>query len=208
MREIFQLLFPEGCAGCFKSGEAFCPSCSQEWKSTIRTSIDGIDVTASALYSTSVAHIVLSAKEDNNRQSRMILAEAISRHIDPRSTLIPIPSSTAANRRRGYDHALLLTEAVAGLTSCRVWPALRANRRVKDQSGLSPAERFSNLHGAYSFHDGNAPRGSIVLIDDLVTTGASLREASRALHSAGIRPSGAVCACIASHRLPNTIAPY
>ena len=204
-----QLLFPERCVGCSRTsnlGALLCRKCSEEWKRPIHNKIEGVPLVASAYYSLSISHIVLKAKENNDSRARRVLATFIAEQINAPHILLPIPSSAAANRRRGFDHAFLLAKEVAQLTGSQVWQGLRTNRKVKDQTKLRHDQRFINLAGAYSLTGGNQPSGALVVIDDLVTSGASLREALRALKSAQIAPIAAICACIATHHLPNTIS--
>jgi predicted amidophosphoribosyltransferase len=111
--------------------------------------------------------------------------------------LVPVPTSRRSRVARGADlvdqvarrAAALLCDAGADAT---VRPALRVSRRTVDQSGLGARERARNLHGAFGVRadDGLAGR-EIVVVDDIVTTGATLREAVRALASVGHRPHGA-----------------
>jgi predicted amidophosphoribosyltransferase len=70
-------------------------------------------------------------------------------------------------------------------------------RKVRDQSGLHLQERWNNLEGAFVVEKEHGLRGNVVLIDDLVTTGATLCEAARALRYAGIQVIGAVTAAVA-----------
>ncbi|MFJ8434632.1 ComF family protein [Kitasatospora sp. NPDC094019] len=134
--------------------------------------------------------------------------------------LVPVPSARAAVRARGHDPTLRLARAAAGSLcreglDARAVPLLRHARPVADQAGLSAAERHHNLRGALTarppgrFHRhgaaGRHPRpgptdpGRLpgptgcrpVLVDDLVTTGASLVEAARALSAAGLPPAAA-----------------
>jgi predicted amidophosphoribosyltransferase len=70
-------------------------------------------------------------------------------------------------------------------------------RTVKDQSGLHLQERWNNLEGALVVSGRQRADGKALLIDDLVTTGATLSEAARALRYAGIEVIGAVTAAIA-----------
>ncbi|MEN9324327.1 MAG: hypothetical protein RL414_81 [Actinomycetota bacterium] len=151
--------------------------------------------------------MVIRAKEDNDRRARLVLANAIAAHIDHPSLLVPIPSRKSALRRRGYDHSYLLSKEVARLTGSRSQRILSVNRAIRDQTTVAHDERFTNISGAYSVHPGNVGPEPVVLIDDLVTTGSSMREAIRALKSAGTAPVLLISACIASHRLPNTISP-
>ena len=209
MGEILQLLFPERCVGCSRTTGLLCRLCSREWGRSIRNTIDGVLLESSAFYSASISHIVLRAKENNDSRARKVLANAIALQISEPSIIVPIPSSGTNNRRRGYDHSFLLAKEVARLTNGTVWPALLVNRRIKDQTQLVHSERFTNLSGSYSLTPGNALHPRVVLIDDLVTTGASMREAIRALRSekgSESRSIRAVSACLASHHLPNTIS--
>jgi len=108
--------------------------------------------------------------------------------------VVPAPSSRRAVRQRGDTPMEGLcraaVEAVAGpsLPALRLAPALRHRRRVEDQSGLGTAERRGNLSGALEVKSlwDNVVRGRrCVLVDDVVTTGATLAEAARALRRAG-----------------------
>jgi predicted amidophosphoribosyltransferase len=106
--------------------------------------------------------------------------------------LVPVPSSAAALRSRGRDHVGELTRcAVAELRAAGLDAAearlLRRLGRVRDSAGLSPAARRANLAGTFRREDLPAPRGLLVLVDDVVTSGATLTEAAAEL-SSGCRP--------------------
>jgi ComF family protein len=209
MGEIWQLLFSDRCVGCALAKGILCDVCAQEWNRSIRNMIDGTPLISSALYSPSISQIVLRAKENNDSRARRVIANQIALHILQPSIIVPIPSSASNNRRRGFDHSFLLAKEVARLTDGIVWQALSVTRRIKDQAKLSHGERFTNLTGSYRLTTGNAFHPRIVLIDDLVTTGASMREAIRAMRSqkgSETRLIRAVSACIATHHLPNTIS--
>ena len=210
MGGIAQLLFSDRCVGCSRTKGLLCYTCAQEWNRSIRNVIDGVPLTSSAFYSSSISRIVLRAKENNDARARLVLAGQIALHIPQDSIIVPIPSSKSNNRRRGNDHSFLLGKEVARLTGGTVWQALLVTRRIKDQAKLSHRERFTNLTGSYRLDPGNSFHPRVVLIDDLVTTGASMREAIRALRSQkGIESPiiQAISACIATHHLPNTISP-
>jgi len=118
-----------------------------------------------------------------------------------RVLLVPVPSSKAAERRRGQDPVLRMARVAAARLRRRGVPAevlraLRHNRAVADQVGLSGAARAANLAGSMSV---TAAAGRVlagrplvaVLLDDVYTSGATLTEAARALRSApGFRASG------------------
>ncbi|MGW0082512.1 ComF family protein [Streptomyces sp. NPDC003393] len=106
--------------------------------------------------------------------------------------LVPVPSAPGAVRARGHDPARRIAFAAAGElrrsgTPARVAAVLRQRRAVADQSGLGFRQRLANLAGALEVAVGGARLlrdGPVVLVDDLMTTGASLSEAARAVTSA------------------------
>ncbi|MET9895190.1 ComF family protein [Streptomyces sp. NPDC006465] len=112
--------------------------------------------------------------------------------------LVPVPSARRAVRARGHDPARRIALAAAGElrrtgTPARVLGVLRQRRAVADQSGLNSRQRLANLTGALEVVAGAelllAEGGRVVLVDDLMTTGASLAEAARAVRAAqsGVR---------------------
>ena len=160
-----------------------------------------------------LASVLISAAKDRHRWDLVpilgdCLARALAGLVDavgPRAGpgsalsgagplwLVPIPSAGSAVRRRGLDVGVRLARAArwrlgqAGVAA-EVCPLLRPVRRVADQSGLGPMERLDNLAGAYGLAPGwpEADRwGPVVLVDDVVTTGASLGEGWRVLRAAG-----------------------
>ncbi|MDH6531814.1 putative amidophosphoribosyltransferase [Aurantimicrobium minutum] len=97
------------------------------------------------------------------------------------------PSSAASFRTRGYHPTEMLVKA-AGFRHTRL---LTHVRRRADQSTLGRLERFRNMHGAY--HAQPLAHGAVaVLVDDVVTTGATLLECARALRAGGATVLGAV----------------
>ena len=119
---------------------------------------------------------------------------------EPRVLVVPMPSSATARRARGADPTWhLVATAVrhlrAGGTPVRVLPALRQSRAVADQAELSARGRAANLRGALEVRSGAVPlhagAGAVVLADDIVTTGATLAEAARALVAVGVAVRGA-----------------
>ena len=102
--------------------------------------------------------------------------------------LVPVPSSRAALRSRGRDHVRELTRcAVAELRAAGVPAAearlLQRRGRVRDSAGLSTAQRRANLAGTFALAEGVpvARDGVLVLVDDVVTSGATLTEAAGVL---------------------------
>ena len=110
-----------------------------------------------------------------------------------RVALVPVPSTSRAVRRRGYDAtAALAARAARATTATRaeVHRVLQHTRAVQDQSGLDRVERAENLRGALRAV-GPVPDLPTIVVDDLTTSGATLAEALRALHAGGRRIAGA-----------------
>ncbi|GAA0931174.1 ComF family protein [Streptomyces thermoalcalitolerans] len=104
--------------------------------------------------------------------------------------LVPVPSARRAVRARGHDPTRRIALAAAGElrrsgTPARVLAVLRQRRAVADQSRLNSRQRLDNLAGALEVAGGGAGLllgGPVVLVDDLMTTGASLTEAARVVN--------------------------
>ncbi|MDQ0748874.1 putative amidophosphoribosyltransferase [Streptomyces africanus] len=118
--------------------------------------------------------------------------------------LVPVPSGRRAVRARGHDPARRIALAAAGElrrsgVPARVLGVLRQRRAVADQSELNSRQRLDNLAGALAVVPGGArllSGGPVVLVDDVMTTGASLAEAARAVRAAGPVSSAAGAAAV------------
>lgn len=167
--------------------------------------VAGFPVTVAAgPYHSELRRVVLAAKERRaliqvpllGRLLAGAVAELLLRG-EPRLpvTLVPVPSVRARVIERGIDlTAALAVGAGRHLRRCgvevRVARAVRLAREPDDQAGLGRRERMVNSQGAYRC----LPRllsGSVVVIDDVVTTGATLAAVSATLRAAGCVPFGA-----------------
>jgi ComF family protein len=124
-----------------------------------------------------------------------LLAETAATRPRP-DALVPLPLHRARLRRRGYDQALELARPLArtlDLPLCS--DLLQRVRATAPQSELSAGARRRNVQGAFAVRtDGPVP-GHVVLVDDVMTTGATLRAAATALKHAGVqRVEAWVCA--------------
>ncbi len=126
--------------------------------------------------------------------ARALVREAARRAPGPPvDRVIPIPLHPRALRRRGFNPALLLAHEAARGAGARVAPvALQRVRDTPSQTGLDRAGRRRNVRGAFRARGPQA--GRIWLVDDVVTTGATLEEAARTLLQAGAAEVIGVCA--------------
>jgi predicted amidophosphoribosyltransferase len=153
---------------------------------------------------------LLRYKERGRRDLAVPLARHLGRALDALSTdgsepgalwLVPAPSRPAAARARGGDHVARLARALAvDHPDVRVVQALALARRTRDSVGLDAAERAANLVGRLRVrHAALPPSGSsVVLMDDIVTTGATLRACRSALADACVHARAAIALCDAT----------
>ncbi len=110
--------------------------------------------------------------------------------------LVPIPLHRARLRSRGYDQALELARPLARALAVPLRDTLLQRRRATaPQSRLDAGARRRNLRGAFSVRDTSTLPDHVVLVDDVMTTGATLQAAAKALRRAGVQRVDAwVCA--------------
>jgi predicted amidophosphoribosyltransferase len=210
LKSLKELVFSKACISCSVPQFWLCPSCLAGWNTNLKkSSIDGKPIYFKSDYTSKTASVILAAKEGNDLNAIALLASAISQSIvfstlDLRGkgiiTLITIPSSTSAIRRRGRDHINILAQHVLknleekSITAYYA-PILFQKKSTKDQSELSSRQRMENTKGNFVVKSCEIPQGAIYLIDDLITTGASMLEGVRALSEAKISIAAGVTAC-------------
>ncbi|MFI5214824.1 MAG: ComF family protein, partial [Gemmatimonadales bacterium] len=123
------------------------------------------------------------------------MASAMAREIGARlrgaDLLVPVPLGARRRRERGHNQAELLAEALGKRCAVPVVEALERSRETRTQTSLHPEQRRVNVAGA--FRATRALEGSkVVLVDDVLTTGATLASAAQALGAAGAAEVGAV----------------
>ncbi|SMF09232.1 ComF family protein [Streptomyces sp. Amel2xC10] len=210
-QELAGLVLPAECGGCGRAREVLCPECRAVLGGTAPFRVRPVPeppglpaVHAAARYADEVRAVLLAHKERGvlalTRPLGVALAGAVRVGVGvgvgpppPGDILlVPVPSTPATTRSRGHDPARRIALVAAGELrraglAVRVAAVLRQRRAVADQAGLSARERLENLVGALTVVPGGARvlgGGPVVLVDDLVTTGASLAEAARAVRAA------------------------
>ncbi|HEX3336543.1 MAG TPA: phosphoribosyltransferase family protein [Jatrophihabitans sp.] len=210
---LLELVLPTRCVGCGSPIAALCPLCMPAGE-LVRLS-GAPPTVAAAPYADAVRAALIAYKERGRRDLARPLGALLTRAVlgtlggsdaeraPPRRTvLVPVPSARAVAAARGGDHVARLARRVARATGLRTAPdVLVLARAVRDSAGLGSAERRTNLSGAMVARL-PPPDLAAVLVDDIVTTGATLGEARRALVSAGWPVVGAavVAATPRQHR--------
>jgi predicted amidophosphoribosyltransferase len=218
-RSLVELVLPRSCAGCEEPGPLLCTRCREVLAGPAeptrpRPCPAGFPSTWTVTAYDGPARAAILAHKEHGRLALAAplgwaLAQGIAAAAGSRPVLIvPVPSRAAATRQRGHDPVLRMARVAARRLRAdghvaSVRPLLRAARRVADQAGLSSGARAANLSGAHRIRRFGAlpgPDVCVIVVDDVVTTGASLAEAVRALRAAGVDVHGAAVVAATQRR--------
>ena len=212
-REILDLVYPPRCVACGEGiggepGEAFCAVCREALEPVppgcARCGLPGPDplcghclvrppafdgARAGGLFGGPLADAVHALKyRDRPALARPLggwLAARVA--LPPGAVVVSVPLGSRRRRDRGYDQAALLADHLARAAGARrLRGALRRRRETPPQVGRDRESRARNVHGAFAAVrpvDGQ----DLVLVDDVVTTGATVDACARALKEAGAR---------------------
>jgi predicted amidophosphoribosyltransferase len=213
MQTIFDLkhlLFPTRCFGCRELGYSICSKCRKLWNPHLyQSQFSNLAVYSAIPYSPVAKNILLAAKEQGIKSADQLVRSAVRESLQEvfqkysSCALVPIPSGRSANRRRGREFINEIAISVARDFGVASLPLLEHQRIVRDQSKLNIAGRRENLAMALSIRSeflGNYSGEKVVILDDLVTTGATINEANRALTRGGFVVQAAATACVALRR--------
>lgn len=196
MQAIFDYLFPSNCLVCGAWPKLLCAECAP-CPQSIEFELAGLPCQAAGVFEGDLAAI-LRALKDRNLVS---LARPLSALLDstiselPSADYLLLPPANPSNyRRRGFHPIELIASRSVQLSDTRRLPA-RPARNVAEQRRLGRAEREQNLAQSLS-----VPRGSgrILVCDDVVTSGATMREMIRAAQSAGYQVVGGCAIAVSS----------
>lgn len=138
-----------------------------------------------------VRALILEAKFWNNARAKELLGHVLLTHLRSinlgSATLIPVPLSKKRLRERGYNQVQVVAEyACASLPNLVLAPELLSRtRHTLPQSTLGGMERRENIAGAFASTGSVDPGHTYIVLDDVITTGATLDAAVSALREAG-----------------------
>lgn len=186
------LLLGSSCPGCSTPGWGLCGHCLASLAGALIDVPGELRVVAAADYRPVLVHAIPAFKDDGAlhlaRPLGRLLARAVAGLAPPAgAVLVPVPSLPRAVRARGLDHCRQLARIAGHETGLTVASLLRREAGSR-QRNLDKATRAANLAGAMTSRSCQRPA---IVVDDVMTTGASLREAQRALSAAGVVVLGA-----------------
>ena len=185
---VADVLFPPQCVACAAIGqEPFCPLCETTLESAPRLRLDDLDAAAAVwTFEGAVVRAVHRLKYDRRFEIARPLGRALRPLVGRYSAdlIVPIPLAPTRLRERGFNQARELSRALAPGAPRIVLRALRRRRHSASQVGRSQAERRTAID-VFSAESRWVAGRKILLIDDVVTTGATAASASRALRAAG-----------------------
>ena len=201
MIALLDLLFPPRCGGCETPGAWICPRCralrepARAGELAHIRSVSALGAFSGPLRATvhrmKYAHEAVLADELGRDLGALLAAGlALGWRVEH---IVPVPLTAARARERGHDQAERLARTCASASGVPLRCVLQRCAETRSQVGLGRAERAENVRDAFVA----APiDGSVALIDDVVTTGATLSECARTLKRAGAREVRALVVAI------------
>lgn len=201
--ELLNMIFPERCISCTKRGSLLCAICER----TITTKPQALSGTTAVLFDYQnplVKKAIWALKYHQKKALGKYFGNALYREFfkqlarDNKKNsgeiiLIPIPASTKANSVRGYNHAAIIARSIArcaeddGLILFVESNTLYKKRENEQQAVVQgKSKRRENVTEVFGIRDGEQLRGkTVILIDDVITTGATITEAKRVIKAFG-----------------------
>ena len=207
--DLCTLIYPPQCELCGINELTLCIRCSHRL-STSAHSLRGFThpVTAGIIYDSDTSAIVLRAKENGSQTAYHALALALASaliHLNPprQFSLVPIPSTPRSIRRRGRNFIMELSHIFVknlhNTYAIEIVDVLLHQKKVRDQSGLSMRDREANMVG--SLIQQRTITTPVVILDDVITTGSTMKAAFCALDVAQTTIIGGIAACASPRQM-------
>ncbi|NNJ09494.1 ComF family protein [Chloroflexales bacterium ZM16-3] len=215
IRDLFErlldLLFPDRCVACGRAGALLCERC----RSGLRpyppeAPPDGLDgVAVACLYDGVVRKAIHRMKYSRMRRVAAplgdLLADHLLAHPQPADALMSVPLHAGRMAERGFNQSEELAARLARRTGLPLVPGLLRCRDTGHQASLGRRARKANIEAAFVWAVHAVPPARVLLVDDVLTTGATLAACADALRAAGTREVRAVA--IARSLAPDAKAP-
>lgn len=186
---FWQWLFPDQCMVCGAFGATLCHACcAQSPPYSGSMPVCGADsITIAYAYTGAIRQAILCLKYVHQPRIAGVLGTMLAAAITaplPDAVIIPVPAAPHRVAARGYDQAVLLARQLAHVRQAPMHTALVRVRNTTAQARLTKQQRQRNVHDAFAWRAPRAPH-TVILVDDVCTTGATLRAAIAVLRRAG-----------------------
>jgi ComF family protein len=195
LARLFDILFPTRCVGCRRTGATFCDACRPRPEAARRVyGARGLPIDAAGRYAGVLRSAILLYKRgrrDAGDALSALLADRVAASLPPDCILVPVPTTRVRSDVRGFDQSVRLARALGARTDTPVLLAL-AQVAGDAQRGRSRARRLA-ARGRFACIAREVIAGArVVLVDDVMTTGATLEDCANALDRCGARVVAAV----------------
>jgi competence protein ComFC len=193
---LIDVLLPKFCLGCGKEGQYICKNC-EIFLSEVENGLTGSSQVVSVWeYEGLMEKLIYKIKFDKQYHIIDELVEKALEKIDlslPDNTYITyVPMYRKRERDRGFNQSCLIAQKLGNVLSpakhkpIAVLSLLAKTKDNRSQVGLGPKERIENVKNVFEFQGSLAPQ-NVLLVDDVYTTGATVRECVRVLRKAGVK---------------------
>lgn len=191
LKSLKELLAPVYCLACNSPDAPWCLTCTSSWRSVDLQSMLGVPSIAAAHRAPELMQAISVWKDQGVRANSSAFAQLLFETLQKQPwweesfSVVAIPDKRASLRRRGYSPLEDLLGEFRRLARQPKTPkpVISWSKEVSDQRGLSTTQRFENVSDAFRANVSNAY--PLILIDDVVTSGATMRAAICALRTAG-----------------------
>lgn len=206
LSSLLDLLAPPTCAACEAHSPAapFCHECGTIVSSRSEPLVEERPLIVLGAYAPPLSTAIVRMKYQNRPELALPLARLLAPRLAdarllPHVPLVPVPLHARRLATRGYNQAALLAQELARLSGRKCHPRLLGRpRETERQVGKSRRERRENSDGAFELRTTGPPQ--VVLVDDVVTTGSTVRACVQALAPQGIEVAAVVALAHAEHR--------
>lgn len=190
----FDLVFPPRCAGCGRADATWCSRCMTATRALpvrlSRRKVRGMICAATGIHEGQLQLAVHALKYDQVTELAAPLAARLNRVLDrlgwQPDLILPVPMHHTRQSERGYNQAYLLAAEVAQARGIPCLPqAVRRERYTRSQVGLNHDERLLNVMNAFTADAAQISGRMVLIIDDVLTTGATLNACGAAVSKAG-----------------------
>lgn len=194
---LLDWIYKKKCYFCKSSKECvkMCSKCYEEMDYLpvkVNRVIDGVNVYCAGIYEKNLQKLIRGLKYHNQRELAYYLAKFMVDYWNnvtekQNYQIVPVPIFEKRRKKRKYNHMELVGEEIATLTGYNYNPNLiRRIKNTKPQYNLKKPERIKNLKNAFEVNENELKEGTILLIDDICTTGSTFEEMIRELQKHGI----------------------